>query len=144
MSTNWVERRALRQKNLIEQSDKVWEDARMAIIEACSNFKTFFSELGDVECTPKNGKQLMVEVRIKEEKRRVRIERLWDYKIAVTVDDKPTVDCAISSDETHAYILHGQNEINPDEFSKLILEKPFFDPPKPWKAPVQASGTRWT
>ena len=134
---NWVERRWKRDKNLTTGAPDVWQSVATAIDTACQSLKEHYSGKADITCTAQNGHRMLVVVNrkgvpldIQAYTARVDIQIIYkadENKIDVVVGyNKSSKSFLIKSDEQHAFLVHNNAEISPDEFSRLILEESVF------------------
>jgi len=144
---NWVELRAKRDEHL-RGSRLVWESARTAISDCCESFRANFSGFAQVVNTPQNGNRILITVRFTyfpNYPRQISVEFTENQnKISVTVDGGSAKTFEIDADEKHAFISYQNREIDANEFTKIALEKPLFEPPKPPSRTSSPSHTQWS
>ena len=138
--SNWVERRAARERNLKNAVD-VWRKAQDAIAEACESLNEHYADVAIVGRTEQNRNLLTItitrpatsEMQADETSRSrvIAIEFQADKcKIAVTVGQGTTQEFPIEADSDHTFISWQGQELQLDEFSRFALERAFFGEPE--------------
>jgi hypothetical protein len=137
MAENWIERRAQVEKVSREGAPALWLDAVAAIEDCCKSFTAHYPEPLTAETEKKNGHRLIVLVREKElvpygGGQKITAKAIIDIAFdaaapRITVTNGETVTSfPISSDEEHSFLLHKEEPLEIDAFTRLVLEGVLF------------------
>jgi len=141
MSSNWVERRAARDRHLRNASE-LWRSAQASIEEACDTLHQYYADVATVRRTRRNDNAVLLAVTqaakssiAKGEVLRTNLVSI-EFKpeiaaISIDVNGTVTQEFPIDADPDHAFITLGGHEVLLDEFSRLALEEVFFNPSTP-------------
>lgn len=150
MAANWVERKFLRDQNLGNKAEDVWQAASTAVDDACKSFNTLYSSIGKAAFILTNGHSILVEVTHEalkrhpiDLKRRVRI-LFNDHQITAALDEHPAMTFSMEANEERCFLKFSSAEITPDEFSSHVLNDAFFTPRNPGSPKSPRPHTAWS
>jgi len=137
--SNWVERRAARERNLKNAVD-VWRKVQAAIVEACESLKEYYADVATV-ATKQSHDLLTItitrppthEMQEDQELRSTVVVIAFHAdkcKITVTVGQGTAQEFPIDADSDHGFISRQGQELQLDEFSRFALEQAFFSEPE--------------
>ena len=139
MVSNWVERRAAKERHLRNAID-LWNKVQATIAEVCHSLQTHFADVATVR---RGGQGNALTIAIARASPSLETGEIFtttlvsiEFKrdepaITVSVDDMLTQEFPIDADSDHAFITLRGHELLLDEFSRLALEEVFFNPPTP-------------
>jgi cobalamin biosynthesis Mg chelatase CobN len=143
---NWVERQAFRDRILETEAPKVWSAVRSALEDACKSYNEYYGHdpnTQEVTCHLENGSRVVVVrnraintdggIILRNEEVVISFEKATE-EIKVARKDKAE-KFTISSNETSAFVAHGEKVIDADEISRLILW-PLLFPADEKKRPI--------
>ena len=138
--SNWVERRAAKERNLRNALDLL-KKAQAAIAEACHSLSHHYSEVASLQRIKQDNNLVLLTI--------TRVPSSVFYacdtpgteviaiefeaekpSITVTVAHRRIREFLIEADCDHAFITLQGRELPLDEFSRLALEDTFFTPPQ--------------
>jgi hypothetical protein len=138
MTSNWVDRRALRESQLAKASE-LWGDVITAIRECCESFNKYFPHLGSTLVNPPRSgpedSQLQVQIKSPSTPtnppggtRFIEI-KFCDRPLSITASTAGSAGrtFAIDADEHRSFIMNEGKQISVDELSRLILEPSLFN-----------------
>lgn len=128
MLSNWVERRAARERNL-KNASEVWGKACESITEACNSLRRLYPDLGHIRATMHGRNMLRIVVRSDEtlDEMLVSVEfRTGDLKIVATAGSERILEFVVDADCDHGFVAFKEREILFDELSQLIMEDVVF------------------
>jgi hypothetical protein len=140
---NWIERRALRDKQL-SRAVELWRDVIDAVLACAKSFNKEYTHLGRIHTQAPDPSKIKVffyrQAQVPGHESAAQMNRVVSFEfeeakptIRVTVGhDTPRV-FEIKADEGRCCLLHGGQEISVDEFSRLALEDMLFDSAKQHK-----------
>jgi hypothetical protein len=134
---NWVERRAIQDRNLESGAPQIWSAVRSALDDACRSYNAHYIHdfnRPEVRFNPENGSRAII-VRtlytdrgIATDERTEEILVTFDSTIPAIVatrkDKSERFD--IASDQNSAFVARGDKRLDADEISRAILEPLFF------------------
>ena len=134
--SNWVERRAARERNLKNAFD-LWKKAQAAVGEACESLKEHYADAATIQRIKQNHDLLTItitrppssEMQVEETPRTTLVAIAFqadERSITVTVDQGMAQEFLIDADSDHAFISLQGRELVLDEFSRIVLEEAFF------------------
>jgi hypothetical protein len=138
--SNWVERRAAKERNLRNAID-LWKKAQEAISEACRSLNHHYSDVAALRRIKQDDNLILLTItRVPSSlihgcdppgTEVVAVEFEGDRPgITVTVAHRRVREFLIEADCDHAFITLQGRELPLDEFSRLALEDTFFTPPQ--------------
>lgn len=138
--SNWVERRAAKERNLRNATD-LWKKAQNAIAEACHSLNYHYSDVAILRRIKQDDNLVLLTItRIPSSvihacdasgTEVVAVEFEAEKPgITVTVAHRRVRDFLIEADCDHAFITIQGRELPLDEFTRLALEDTFFTPPQ--------------
>jgi hypothetical protein len=138
--SNWVERRAARERNLKNAFD-LWKKVQAAVGDACESLKEHYPDVATIQRTKQNGDLLTItitrppksEMQADETPRATVVTTAFqsdERSITVTVDHGMAREFLIEADSDHAFISLQGRELLLDEFSRIVLEEAFFTRPE--------------
>jgi hypothetical protein len=150
-ATNWVRRRAQRERILDSQAAGVWHNFQSALQDACDDYNENYCAPSsrEVEYKLENGNRILITRTLPADK----VARMRDIRMHVVVafgGNRPTIMATrqtsgsatsnnhnfhISSDDREAFIVDKEQRIDLDEASKRILE-PLLFPPGEQRRPI--------
>ena len=141
MVSNWIERRAARERHLRDASG-VWRSAQASIEEACDTLHQYYADVAIVRRTKQNDNILLVAITQVGKSSTTRADALrtnlvsFEFRpeppvISVAVNGIATQEFPIDADPDHAFITLSGHEVLLDDFSRFALEEAFFTPPIP-------------
>lgn len=138
--SNWVERRAAKERNLKNAID-VWKKAQETIAEACQSLNRHYPEIATLRRIKQDNNLVLLTItRVPSSlihacdtygTEVVAVEFEAEKPgITVTVAHRRVREFLIEADCDHAFITLQGRELPLDEFSRLTLEDTFFTPPQ--------------
>jgi hypothetical protein len=136
-STNWVQRRAIKERVLDTGAIEVWNEVRSSLEDACESYNKHYCpnpNRQEVKYRPENGNRLLITRTVQGDHltnfREVVTQVIVEFDSAIpairfTRDERPR-ELRISSNDSSAYVKEGESQISPDEVSRRILEPIFF------------------
>jgi len=137
--SNWVERRAARDRHLRKTSE-LWRNAQLSIEEACATLHQHYADVATVRRTKQNENLVVIAVTqvaksstAKTQAPRTNLISI-EFKpetpaVFVALNGLLTQEFPIDADPDHVFITLDGHEVLLDEFSRLALEEAFFNPP---------------
>ena len=145
MGNNWVERRALREKNLRSSAPDFWQEVIVAIQGCCDSFNEHYSRVAVSSYKTVNGHRLLVDiVFLNIGGDAVRRTVAFDFNrdkqhIEYSVDGRGTTTFPMDADDRGVFVVANGAPRDADDFSQIVLEKPLFDKPQALSAPPHSS-----
>lgn len=150
MADNWIERRDLRAKVLVECVTSLWHAVGTNIHNTCTYFNEKHSDVGKVQNVPENSHRILVTLTFADPRCKIGYVQfqLDESKpmISVTVDKRPSshyqIDADIDIDPARCFIKSPRGErLTVDKFTQLALEDFLFKNLEPGARAPKTRGT---
>jgi recombination DNA repair RAD52 pathway protein len=126
---DWVQRRAMRERNLSKDAPDVWQEVLTAIDNCCRSFREWYAVSAKLEKKIQNGHRIVIKVTRNNPPSTMHVQIDFDETVPciwAARDARSPAQFLVDADEHSSFLKYNGERISVDDFSEIALKDALF------------------